>query len=50
MSANGSKRGIKILQVPNPADPLKSSTESKPYKKLDLYYFGFELRKPGTMD
>jgi hypothetical protein len=25
-------------------------TERNLYKKLDLYYFGFLLRKPGTMD
>jgi hypothetical protein len=30
-----------MLQVPNPADPLKSSNEEKPYKMLDLYYFDF---------
>jgi hypothetical protein len=32
------KRGTKILQVPNPADPLKSSNGEKIVKKA-----GFEL-------
>jgi hypothetical protein len=35
------KRGAKILLVPNPADPLKSSSREKLFKKLDLYYFSF---------
>jgi hypothetical protein len=30
------KRGTKILQVPNPADPLKSCNGEKAYKRLVL--------------
>jgi hypothetical protein len=35
------KRWTKILQVPNPADPLKTSAREKSVQKLDLCYFCF---------
>jgi hypothetical protein len=44
------EEGTKILQVPNPVDPLKASDRRDPYNKPDLCYFSFSLLKPGTID
>jgi hypothetical protein len=42
------KRGTKILQVPNPIDPLKSSNKEKIVLKAGFVLLG--LRKPRTVD